>query len=249
MIANAQSGPQYRYEGLLRQLPVSSKDTGSITLGTPVQENMRKKHEVMNRGDMKQGYPMYDHSAEALYKRMSPNAMSSTYPPYSTGHMRPSLTPQVQSSAQYPNYDRNVLGHPKANHPPATQSDIQQMSHQIMIDFKTSKQMQTRRGSISERDIRPSSPSPLPSALNLRSHDSSSPQMISHHRMPTMGPPYSNAALTNQFKQNDLRYPTSSDRSMNPNDRQQSPSAGWNKHSPNQNPYQMVGSPVTKTVV
>lgn len=135
------------------------KEAGSITLGTPLPHDSNSKRGISSSGRMEssvsasstpaydsnsrnpvtvsEGLPrpglrvMYDPSAiEQYYRRMSPTG------PYS-------YTPAFSS---YPSSQQTSRT--------AYHSESQLSSKQIMIDFNTSKQMQMRRGSNSEKEAR-----------------------------------------------------------------------------------------------
>ncbi|GBM26118.1 Nuclear receptor corepressor 1 [Araneus ventricosus] len=122
-----------RYEGLIRNLPPpQTKEGGSITLGTPVQHELKRISNSrpesfppnLPENIVRQAVPaMYDPSVMEYYRQVAPGgqqyAFAPGYPPY-PGNMAPQRPP-------YPN-------------------ESQLSTKQIMIDFNTSKQMQMRRG-------------------------------------------------------------------------------------------------------
>ncbi|KAI1292019.1 Nuclear receptor corepressor 1 [Halotydeus destructor] len=237
-----------RFEGLLRQLPSSGKDGGSITLGTPVHpEALRKKMELAGKEQhMGKGGStvIYDPVSDQYFKQVPTNAAGIPLSNYNhPGFIRPHLSPQMQQQQQQQSYnaynERAVPNHvPKNNYPPEPQH---MTASQIMIDFNTSKQMQTRRGSISERDGRPQSPA---SQMTPRGRDAGSPyanplasrQGMSNHYP---GHPPGHQQQQPQYKQIDQRYmgPPS-----DPNQQadRQSPSVNWSKANVNSPNYQMT---------
>ncbi len=168
---------QTRYEGLLRQIPpVVHKESGSITLGTPVSgstnfpiDPLRRKNDGIiiegNRSEMLSQRPnmnlMYDPSAmEQYFRRASP-----------TGHHSYSPGFQQQNAYQSSLHQMNKSPFHK---------ESQLSSKQIMIDFNTSKQMLTRRGSnSSEKDARSSTP--VHQQMELRDQKISSQSRINSY--------------------------------------------------------------------
>jgi hypothetical protein len=168
---------QTRYEGLLRQIPpVVHKESGSITLGTPVSgstnfpiDPLRRKNDGIiiegNRSEMLSQRPnmnlMYDPSAmEQYFRRASP-----------TGHHSYSPGFQQQNAYQSSLHQMNKSPYHK---------ESQLSSKQIMIDFNTSKQMLTRRGSnSSEKDARSSTP--VHQQMELRDQKISSQSRINSY--------------------------------------------------------------------
>lgn len=245
-----------RYEGLLRQLPPGAKDSGgSITMGTPVMpvhpDLARKKEMNANTrsdGMQKPGLPvMYDplNNIEQYYKRMSPNTAPGNYPVYPhSGHARPHLSPHVHpSGASFPGYSERPLPHHQAKPGGATDP-------QLMMDFNTARQMQTRRGSISgEKDNRSASPLTVQAVNRAREGGGSPHTGMQHARIPNIYTPYSGAGHSGQSFQSpggEMRYPSYQvDRSQTPvglENRQQSPSNTW-KSSPNSPNYTTVRFP------
>ena len=165
---NFNFGPNRGYEGLLRQIPSGvHKEGGSITLGTPLMggaTNMpidhRRKAELMasdaqNRAQvLASSRALYETSnAEQYYRRSSPPVSHSYSPAY-------------QPSSEY-----------KMNKP-VYHKDSQLSTNQIMIDFNTSKQMLTRRGSnSSDNDIH--------SAAPIHSQQLESRSAIGDHKNPS----------------------------------------------------------------
>ncbi|CAG2100531.1 unnamed protein product [Medioppia subpectinata] len=142
---NSYGYPPNRYEGLLRQIPPTGvhKEGGSITLGTPLMggaTNMpidhRRKAELMaadsNRAQaMARNNPMYEQNMEQYYRRSSPPGTHSH--PYSPAFQTSDFAKMAK---------------------PVFHKEAQLSTNQIMIDFNTSKQMLTRRGSnSSDKDI------------------------------------------------------------------------------------------------
>ena len=142
--------PNRGYEGLLRQIPSAIHKEGvggSITLGTPLLggnsnlpiDHRRKadimigephRSELLNRNNV-----MYDPSHADQYYRRSPPQTSHSYSP---------------------GFQQNDY---KMNKQPLFHKESHLSTNQIMIDFNTSKQMLTRRGSgSSEKDGRSSTP-------------------------------------------------------------------------------------------
>lgn len=148
--------PPARYEGFFRQLPPpQSKDGGSITLGTPVPHDSVKRlppgrpesYSQLPDGLVRQAVPaLYDPSVMEYYRQVTPGNQQYSYPP------------------GYAPYPTNV---PPQRPPYANESQLS--TKQIMIDFNTSKQMQSRRGGStpSEKEIKvsprgsDSSPAPI----------------------------------------------------------------------------------------
>ncbi|XP_015793204.1 nuclear receptor corepressor 1 [Tetranychus urticae] len=164
---------QNRYEGLFRQLtPTYPKDSGSITLGTPVpQDNSKRKNELPMRHDglgKPYGPGVYDTGPmDPYYRRMPGSNM-----PY-----QPQNQPQYHGSPI--NFPPNE-GHMK----PKFQVESQSSINQIMIDFNTSKQMQPRQNP--SADVK--EPHSI-SSLLMRSADSN-PHMSPQGRVPSSMYPF-----------------------------------------------------------
>ena len=145
--------PQQYGQGLLRQLPSlpPKESSGSITLGTPLisgaNESTKRKSDINDnsRGEVVRPlqHMMYEHGMKQFYRGSSP-----TQSPYSA---------QFQHQGVYqPNLQAHIAN--QSNRTPF-HKESQLSSNQLMIDFNTSKQMLTRRGSgSSEKDNRSSTP-------------------------------------------------------------------------------------------
>ncbi|KAG1701337.1 Nuclear receptor corepressor 2 [Nymphon striatum] len=133
------------YEGLLRKLPPPHpKDSGSITHGTPVQQDVKRqiRMDFDGRNNTPEMYPrnslpmMSDpNTVDQFYRRGSPNAAN----------------PYCSSGPSIPGMPMSYIGPrlPAPSPRPPYVNESQLSARQISIDFNTSKQMQMRRGSSS----------------------------------------------------------------------------------------------------
>lgn len=142
MMAGTQSpilpyGPPY--EAILRP-PSVPKDSGSITLGTPVHHDASKR-----KLDPPAHKNMYDSTYEQLYRIPRPSGMPSPfraiYPNVSEQYM-----PTMQNLQNLQNLQKPDKSHPSAS--PSIHKEV--ADRQLLIDFNTSKQMMARRGSSGE---------------------------------------------------------------------------------------------------
>lgn len=145
-----------RYEGLLRQMPtVVHREGGSITLGTPLMagnpnslmDSNRRRSDLTtdpNRPEMmaRNNVLFETQAVEQMYRRSSPPSANHSYSP------------------SYQNMYKPKPPFPK---------ESQLSSNQIMIDFNTSKQMLTRRGSNSSEGKDGRSSTPVHSQIESRS--------------------------------------------------------------------------------
>lgn len=154
-----------RYEGLFRGLPPTHpKDSGSITLGTPVTQGPSKRNlESSSSPSLAPGSMPYRNQSviKSAYTPNPGNFDPSSIDPYYR-RMSPSSLP-YPSPNQPPFHPSSLNYHlPEGHIKPGFQVESQSSSKQIMIDFNTSKQMQTSRKPWTGH---PNEPNPHPSHL------------------------------------------------------------------------------------
>lgn len=150
MHGNPYGAPRPSFDALLRPHAVS-KESGSITLGTPVHHGDPSKRKPEQKLIAGPGGLVFEHPSqlEQFYRRRSPNS-SAGHPHSSSPLSRPPsgmITHPGDPFMQYIAKQDKERGHPSLMPFPQQHSGLHPTKDQLLQDFNTSRQMMARRGS------------------------------------------------------------------------------------------------------